>query len=238
VTAVTAIALYTDSRYPVRDDLAAAHAAWLDHVATAGTWWTGAQRVAFVETLWAALDDTDPLPPWVPPSTVPGRIPDDPPLPAAAYDMAYRLARHAATTTESWYRATVDALGAAPAFVELASLAATGMAVAAFGPAVGAARPALPSPRDGEPSGELPDLLPATMNWVPVAGEPDALPAVVQAFSAVPAEHAMQWRLAAAQYMPWPEMVHLDWQRDGSPLHRRQLELVAARLSLHRRCFY
>ena len=238
MTVVQPAALYAASRYPVRPDLAEAHAAWRAHLASPGTWWTAAQRVAFIGSLWAALDDPEPLAPWSAPSTVPGRIPPGGTLLPAAHDLAYRLARHAATTTESWYRSMHDALGGAGPFVELAALAATGMAVATFGPALGIDRPALPAPGPGEPSRHLPDVRPATMNWVPVTGEPDALPAVVQALSAVPAEHAMQWRLAAAQYMAGPDMVHLDWQRAGSPLHRRQLELVAARLSLHRQCFY
>lgn len=237
--AVDAATLYATSRFPVRADLAAAHDAWLAHAASPGTWWTARQRTAFVAALWDALDDGDPLPPWVPPSTEPGRLPTDWPLPAAAFDMAYRLARHAATTTQAWYERTVADLGAPPeAFVELAALAASGAAVGAFGPALGLSRPSLPAPRNGAPDGPRPPVSAATLNWVPVAGEPDATAAVVQAFSAVPRDWDALWRLAEAQYMGDAEMVHLDWQRTGSPLHRRQLELVAARLSLHRQCFF
>jgi len=61
---------------------------------------------------------------------------------------------------------------------------------------------------------------------------------VVQAFTAVPDEFDALWRLADVQYMSDAEMAHLDWRRTGSPLHRRQMELVAARLSLHRQCFF
>ena len=55
---------------------------------------------------------------------------------------------------------------------------------------------------------------------------PDERAAAVQAFSAVPAEYNLLWTLASAQYMSIPDMANLDWQRPGSPLHRRQLELV------------
>ena len=232
-------ALYENSRYPVRADIAAVHADWLDHVAAPGTWWDGAQRTAFVAALWAALDDPDPLPPWDPPSASPDRLPKGWPLPAAAFDMAYRLGRYAATTTDSWYGAMVESLGGNPAaYVELAALAATAAAVGTFGPALGIDRPALTPAQAGDPSRTVTEVAAATLNWVPVAGEPDALAAVVQAFSAVPAEHGIQWRLADAQYMSIPDMAHMDWQRSGSPLHRRQLELVAARISLARECFY
>lgn len=230
---------YSASRFPVRADITDAHRQWLAHVAGPGTWWTGAQRVAFVGALWSALDDGDPLAPWIAPSTVTGRLPGDWPLPTAAFDLAYRLARYAATTTETWYGHTLEALGVAPpAYVELAALAATGAAVGTFGPMLGLPRPALPAARPGRPTATAPPLHPAALNWVPVAGEADTVAAVVQAFSSVPAEHAVQWRLAGAQYMTVAEMAHLDWQRPGSPLHRRQMELVAARLSWHRQCFY
>ena len=38
--------LYSDSQYPVRDDLAAVHARLLDQLAEPGSWGTGAQRLA------------------------------------------------------------------------------------------------------------------------------------------------------------------------------------------------
>ena len=148
-------------------------------------------------------------------------------------------ARHAPTTSEEWYRAVLADLGrGAPAFVELVALAATGCAVGTFGPALGLSRPDLPAPRPGTPSRTAPALVDATMNWVPVSRPADERPAVVQALTAVPAEWAMLWRLAGAQYMSLAEMEQLDWQRPGSPLQRRHLELVAARLSIARQCFY
>lgn len=227
--------LYDDSSWPVRVDIVDAHAQWLDHVSAPGTWWTGEERVAFVTALWSAIDSTDERPPWD--ALVP---PHGWPLPRAAHAIANRLGRFASTTSESWYRRSLEGLGAggAPAFVELVALAAMGCAVAAFGPALGIDRPTLPAPHPGNPTHVTPKLADAAMNWVPVVPPADERAAVVQAFTAVPAEAEMLWRLAAAQYMPLDAMAHMDWQRDGSPLHRRQLELVAARLSVRRQCFY
>lgn len=227
--------LYADSPWPVRAHISDGHAQWLDHVSAPGTWWTGEERVAFVTALWSAIDSTDERPPWDAPEP-----PHGSPLPAAAHAVAHRLGRFASTTSESWYRISVERLGsgAAPAFVELVALAAMGCAVAAFGPALGVGRPTLPAPLPGTPTRVSPMLTDASMNWVPVTPPADQRAAVVQAFTAVPAEEQMLWRLAAAQYMPLDAMVHMDWQRAGSPLHRRQLELVAARLSVRRQCFY
>lgn len=226
--------MYSASPWPVRPDISRAHTAWLDHVAAAGAWWTGDQRIAFVAALWDSLDDPDPPPPWAPP-----KVASASPLPPIAHAVAARLARHAATATDSWYHNVLDELnGNVAAFVELAALAAQACAVGSFGPALGLARPPLPPPKPGDPSCQAPELVDAAMNWVPVTPPADIVPAVVQAFSAAPTEHAMTWRLAAAQYIPLEEMTELDWRRTGSPLHRRQLELVAARLSLARECFY
>ena len=44
--------------------------------------------------------------------------------------------------------------------------------------------------------------------------------------------------MADAQYMPQPEMVRPDWTRRPGGLSRAQMELVAARLTLLRDCFY
>lgn len=228
------LALYGDGVWPVRGDLVAAHQDWLGHVAAPGTWFSGEQRVAFIAALWAAIDDPKPLPPWEAPAPPTGSA-----LPAAAHGIAYRLGRHASTTSLSWYERSVAELAmGAPAFVELVALAATGCAVASFGPALGWDRPMLPEAQPGPPSRDCPPLVDATMNWVPVTAPADEDPAVVQAFTAVPAEYDMLWRLAAAQYIPLAEMVHLGWKRPESSLQRRQVELVAARLSMVRECFY
>jgi hypothetical protein len=44
--------------------------------------------------------------------------------------------------------------------------------------------------------------------------------------------------MAAAQYMPVEEMVHPDWTRRPGGLSRAQMEVVAARLTSLRECFY
>ena len=49
----------------VRDDLAEAHRLAWEHVASPGSWWTGAARVELATTALLAIADPDPLPPWV-----------------------------------------------------------------------------------------------------------------------------------------------------------------------------
>jgi hypothetical protein len=221
----------------VRDDLAEAHRLAWEHIAAAGTWWTGPQRVELARTALLAIADPDPLPPWVAVTTT-ERL--DGPLvsPAVAHDVAYRIARHAGTMTVDVYRAAADELGELP-YVELCAIVSTVAAVAHFCRNIGEAVPPLPEPTDGGPTGRRPEhLAQPRFNWVPVAAPADQVAAVVQAYTAVPDEQTNTWRMADAQYMPVDEMVHPDWTRRPGGLSRAQMELVAARLTRLRDCFY
>ena len=177
-----------------------------------------------------------PLPPWVAPSTVDGRLGDDLAAPSAAHDAIYRIATHAATTTEPWYIGMRDQLTDL-AYVEIVAIACTVAAVVGFRRAAGLQPWELPQPTDGEPSRTVPEgLVPATLNWVRVVEPADEQAAVVQAFTSVPAELDRLWTLAAAQYIPHLEMVDPRWNR--GTLSRPQMELVAARISQLKECFY
>ncbi|HEY7627352.1 MAG TPA: alkylhydroperoxidase-related (seleno)protein [Ilumatobacteraceae bacterium] len=220
----------------VRPDLTAAHRQAWDSLGTPGTWWNGHQRVELAATAVAALTVDEPLPPWTAPSTVDGVLPANPAAPLIAHDAMYRIATHAGTITEPWFERVSGELGDL-AYVELVAIACTVAAVTTFRGAAGLPRWELPEPADGEPSRVVPpDLVPAGLNWVRVTSPADAIAAVVQAFTSVPAENERLWTLAAAQYIPNTEMVDPHWTR-GS-LSRPQMELVAARISQLRECFY
>lgn len=221
----------------IRDDLADAHRLAWEHLASPGSWWTGAQRVELATTALVAIADDDPLPPWVGISLT-DRLPDDRTAPDLAHDIVYRMARHAGTLTEDVYRVAADSLGELP-YVELCGIASTVGAVAHFRRNVGLPLPPLPEPVDGEPTAEQPgELAVAELNWVPVAAPADRTAAVVQAYTAVPGEHRNNWRMADAQYMPSGEMIHPDWMRRPGGLTRPQMELIAARVAQLRECFY
>jgi alkylhydroperoxidase family enzyme len=109
-------------------------------------------------------------------------------------------------------------------------------AVDGFYRAAGLPRPPLPAAVVGEPTGRHPPVETATLNWVPVAVPADRTAAVVQGLSAAPQEWDNVARLHAAQYIPVEEMGELGWTR--GTLDRADMELVAARLSAVRECFY
>jgi hypothetical protein len=220
----------------VRDDLVDAYRTSWEHLAAPGSWWTGAQRVALARIAATAYATDDPLPPWVAPSTVDGALPADLPVPDAAADVAYRVARHAGTITEDWYRGVLDR-GLTPLqYVETVGLVVAVVPVLAFCAGLGVEPPGWPDPRPGDPTGEAPEVVEGTANWVPVDAESAWLPGVAQALSAVPREFANLVTTHGRQYMPFEAMGDMTWTR--GPLDRRQIEYVAARLSVLRECFY
>jgi len=220
----------------VRPDLEAAQVAAWRHVTSPGASWSGVERAAIARVTLAALDDTDPLPPWQTPTSA-GRVPPvGVVLPDVVVDAVYRIARHAATLTEAWYREQLARGIDAAAYVEIVGIVAAVAAVDGFYRAAGLERPPLPPPIDGAAHGQHPETEEATLNFVPVAVPADRVAAVVQGLSAAPAEWDNVCRLAAAQYIPVDEMFELAWSR--GTLSRAETELVAARLSSARECFF
>jgi hypothetical protein len=220
----------------VRSDLLAAQAEAWRSVTTAGACFDGVERAAIAQITLQALDDTDALPPWASASRE-GRVSvTSDVLAQPVADAAYRLARHASSLTESWYRERIDE-GLDPlAYVELVAVVAVVAAVDGFFRASGLTRPPLPEPTRGHAHRRHPEVEPATRNWVMVAAPADQKPAVVQGLSAVPDDMNTVRLLAAAQYIPFDEMGDLGWNR--GTLSRGEMELCAARLSRARECFY
>jgi hypothetical protein len=220
----------------VRADLSAAQSDAWAALGAPGTWWTGDQRVELAATAQMAMTDPNSLPPWIAPSSGEGLLPDNPMAPTVAHDAVYRIAAHAGTLTESWFEHVRAEIGDL-AFVELVGVVCTVAAVTGFRHAAGLPDWELPAPSIGEPSRQAPpELVPTTLNWVRVTPPADARAAVVQALTSVPAEDRRLWSLADAQYIPDAEMVDPAWSR--GTLSRPQMELVAARVSQLRECFY
>ena len=220
----------------VRPDLIAAQNHAWRHVTTPGASWTGEQRWAIAQLALAALDDPDPLVPWVSPSQAGRVMPFEGVVSVVVADATYRIARHASSLTEAWFHAQTER-GIDPiAYVELVGVVCAVAAVDGFHRAAGLLRPPLPSPVAGAAHGRHPNVEAAALNWVPVAVPADRDAAVVQGLSAAPDDMATVRLLAAAQYIPFDEMGELAWSR--GTLSRGEMELVAARLSRARECFY
>ncbi len=233
----------------IRSDLTEAHAHVWEKLAAPGTWWNGSERLAVAEVVRVALGDSDPVPPWDSASKS-GRLPNSSRISSELQDAVYRLAVHAGTLTEGWYQKMRDATGVTPQqWVEIIEVTISVASVLRFAQLAGIDSPDFPEPLQGQPTRQTQPSKPAKHHWVPVVHLEDSTPElapfynglpalapVIRALSSVPAAMDTLFTLGDAQYIPMREMVDMNWTR--GTLSRRQIELVAGRLSAHRECFY
>ncbi len=220
----------------VRQDLVRAHEQAVTALSAPGTWWTGEQRRELALTAQLAINEIEPVVPWIGVSTVANKLSANLTAPKIAHDAIYRIARHAATLTREWYEKAVAEINPL-AFIELCGIACTVAPVSSFRRALGLSALVLAPAKSGEPSQTKPaNIVDAQLNWVPVVGPADKDAAVVQAFTAVPDTNRVIWAMADAQYIPDKQMVDPHWTR--GTLSRVQIELVATRVSQQRECFY
>ncbi len=208
---------FENSTIPIRDDLATAFRHVWDRLASAGTWWTGIERVAIAAVGRAAYQD-QPIPEsFLPP---PGR------------EAAALLGKEPAGVTEELI-AEWEARGLeASAYVELIGIVAQVTTVDTFHRAMSLELEPFPDPRSGEPSRRIPSP-PArrTRAWVPMVGPPT----IPTSLSAVPEEMEALESLHGSAYLAYHEMADPAIQKG---LTRAQMELVAARTSAINECFF
>lgn len=177
-----------------------------------GTWLDGAQRVAVVR---AARSE----------SSVSAAAPD------SIEDVARLVAHRAATITAQ----TVDAIEASgidrTTYVEIVGIVSRVTAIDTFERGIGRRPRALPDAVDGTPTRAMLPEARRRAGWVATVGAigpPTAL-------SSVGREAADQEALHDVLYLSYGGMSDLDADRG---LHRTQMELVAARVSLLNDCLF
>lgn len=182
---------------------------------SAGTWWTGAQRVAIAAVARAARD---------------GRAITPAELPEPAIEAAARLSTHP-HIDQAWVDSLAARGVAAPAYVEILGVVSRLNAVDTFLFGIDHAEQPLPEPLDGEPSRLV--VADAAINgaYVPTVGEAWA----PNALSAVAAEVDAMTDLHDVLYLSMPEMGDMNIEKG---LTRAQMEFVAARTSVLNDCFY
>ncbi len=187
-----------------------------DRLASPGTWWTGAERVA-IAAVGRAAREREPRP--------------HVDLPEAALEAAERLSADP-HVDESWVASLADAGLRAEAYVEVLGVVARLSAVDSFMFGIGMDHPqALPAPRPGEPSRETVAEAQLHGGLVPTVGRAFA----PNALSGVAAEDAALHDLHCVLYMSLEEMGDLELVQG---LDRAQIEFVAARTSLLNDCFF
>ena len=185
-------------------------------LANAGTWWSGADRVALAAEARAAAEGM--------PSPSSNLAPD-----VAA--MARRIMTHAHEID----RASVDALAdqgvPLEAYTEMVGVIARLSAVDTAVRGMGSEPMPLPSPREGEPTRALLRDAKRRSAHVPMVGAAGA----TTALSSVPAEDAAQADLHGALYLSYSEMGNYRIVKD---IARWQMELAAATTSWINHCVY
>src|SRR5262245_48765803 len=160
---------YSPSGVTVRDDIRDAHRALWVHVGSAGTWWTGAERVAiaaesrraatcaFCRERRAALS----------PNAVQGAHQSLSVLSPPLVDVIHRVRTDAGRLTRAWYESLADrGLGDAQ-YVELVAVVTMVAGVDFFARALGVPPFPLPEPVRGEPARRRPAGARTDTAWVP-----------------------------------------------------------------------
>jgi hypothetical protein len=242
---------YDGAPLRVRDDLAAAHARAWDRLARAGTWWSGAERVAIAAEArhaptcalcrrrLAALS----------PDAIEGSHDSLRALPAPIVEVIHRVRTDPARLTRRWVDGVLAAGVSAERYVETVGVVVTIVAIDTFARGAGVAPRALPAPIEGAPSRRRPRGAKPGDAWVPWLAPEDAgddeaglyptdRPAanIYKAMSLVPAEVRGFFDLVETQYLPGAVM--RDFTREHRAITHTQIELLAARVSALNRCVY
>jgi len=245
---------YSDSAFPIRSDIPAAHRRAWSRLASAGTWWSGEQRVAIAAEVRAASDCAfcserkRALSPaavaGVHDSTRRSRC-----LPDAAVDAVHRITTDAGRLTQTFVEAIADQGVSDGAYVELVGVVVTLLSIDRFHRGIGVEPESLPEPASGEPSFYRPPGAKPSAAFVPMVSGRDAkgaesdlydglpvAPNVLSALSLVPDEVRQLDDLSAAHYLPRREMMQFDTRLRA--ISRAQMELLAGRVSALNECFY
>jgi hypothetical protein len=234
---------------PVRADLAAAiERAWM-HLATAGTWWTGEQRLAMVAETRRALtcQICQQRKAALSPYTVAGDHDALGTLPEVVVDVIHRVRTDTNRLTESWFQRTLAAGLTDAEYVEIVGVVATVTALDTFSRALGQPLRTLPRPVPGQPMRKRPANARRQIAWVPTVlpaevtvedGDPYRFGGVniQQAMSLVPDSVAGFFDLDSTLYMVQDQI--RDFGTEYRAITHAQMELIAAKASYMSGCFY
>ena len=243
--------LYASTPFPIRDDLAAAHARAWARIARPGTRWDGAERIAIAAEARLApscklcrrrKEALSPL-------SIEGTHDSLGQLAEIVVEVAHRVRTDPGRLGEGWYRDVIVRGLTAEQYVEIVSVVAHTVAIDTMARGLGLEVLPLPVSVPGSPSHYRPSGAKVGGAWVPWvepadAGEVEAaiypsdrLPAnIMKAMSLIPAEVRSFFDLVTHQYLPGEAM--RDFSREYQAISHAQIELLAARVSALNRCLY
>jgi hypothetical protein len=241
---------FDPDRLAIREDLAGAiERAWV-HLSSAGTWWTGAQRLTMVAETRQAL--ACPLcrlrKAALSPYTVHGMHDSLGTLPDVVVDVIHRVRTDAGRLTESWLQRTLDTGLTDAEYVEIVGLVATVTALDTFSRALGQPVRPLPEARPGTPTRHRPKNARKQIAWVPTVLPGDFTAEDVdpyttyggvhiqQALSLVPEAVAGFFDVDCQLYLQQDQI--RDFGTEYRAISHAQMELIAAKASHINGCFY
>ncbi|GAB5451681.1 MAG: hypothetical protein Hals2KO_20090 [Halioglobus sp.] len=243
---------YSTLPFEVRDDLAQAHRHYWHKLATAGSWWSGAERVAIAQEVRNALrcDYCVERKQSLSPYQLPGEHSHGHTLPAVAVDAIHRIVTDQGRITRDWVQQIQTRGLSEPHYVELAAVVVTVFSIDEFNRGLGLPPEDLPRPIPGEPDHYLPGNTESTTGFVamlPAKGRlgsrerglwsPGRSANVLRALSLVP-DSVRDWQsVADAQYLPAERLIRFTAET-GRSINRMQMEIVAGRVSSCNECFY
>ena len=242
---------YTDSSYPIRQDLADAYARYWQQLSSPGNWFSGAQRVAIAAEVRNAVNCPfcEQRKQALSPYNQQGEHLSGEVLDSAVVDMIHRVITDQSRITDTFIH-DQDAHGLSEEqYVELVGVAVTVFSIDEFNRALGLPPEPLPEPQAGAPDHYRPPGTERGTGYVAMLGtaapsgkEADLWAAgrsvnVLRALSLVP-DAVRSWRgVSDAQYLPLKKMMDFGGET-GRTINRMQVELVAGRVSSINECFY
>ena len=245
--------LYSDTTLPIRNDLVAVNRKTWDRIASAGCWWTGAERVAIATETRNARDCSfcRKRKSALSPNAVQGEHDSDHDVLAkAAVDTVHRIVTDQSRLSADWVKGLADQGITDAHYIELLGIIVAVISIDSFHFAMGLPPEPLPEPKPGEPSSYRPCGLNAGDAWVPMLtsstiaeAERDLFPPlpqvpnVLRALSLVPDAVRSLTEQSGVYYLA-PLDIADPTQSANRAISRQQMELVAARVSLLNECFY
>lgn len=252
--------LYQDSPISIREDIKQGHADYWQSLSQAGSWWTGAQRIAIAQevrnstTCGYCQQRKQALSPYSfegehNAANSPGSAESSSAgLSGEAVDAVHRIVTDQTRITKTWVEGLAAAGVSNEAYVELAGIVVAVFSIDEFNRGLGLALEPLPQAQAGEPSRYRPAQIEQGVGFVPMIRADGAIGEesdlwgersanVLRALSLVPNALREWMRLSKVQYLSIQGMANMI-QQEGRSLNRMQMELIAGRVSAINECFY
>ena len=221
---------YAQTTLPVFDRVADAHNDTLRAFGQPGAWWSGADRLRIVRETRAApsCQLCQEKARALTANAVQGEHSSSGELPPIAVEAIHGIRNDSGRLTRRWFDDLID-MGLQPeAYVELVGVAASSVIVDTFAQALGTDLPTLPEPAVGTPTFERADDVVDAGAWLPIAAEGRAN--IVRALGLVPSAVELFFGAFGNSYYMRPDAEFT--------IGRRQVELIASRVSAVNECFY